>query len=49
VAGDTLAALVFDSTEAGYWVRYAAGGIVYRMYGWGVDDIVPAPSRLQGQ
>jgi hypothetical protein len=47
--GDTLAALVFDSTEAGYWVRHAAGGIVYRLYGWRVDALLPERSALQEQ
>ncbi|NIN51104.1 MAG: DUF4340 domain-containing protein [Gemmatimonadales bacterium] len=44
---DTLAALVFDSTEAAYWVRHAAGGIIYRLYSWKVDDLAPADSSLR--
>ncbi len=47
--GDTLAALVFDSTAAGYWVRHAQGGTVYRMYGWRVDDILPTDSTLRAR
>ena len=47
--GDTLAALVFDSTAAGYWVRHAQGGTVYRMYGWKVDDIVPIDTTLRAR
>jgi hypothetical protein len=45
--GDTLAALVFDSTEAGYWVRRSEGGPVYRLYAWKVDDITPHDSTLR--
>lgn len=45
--GDTLAALVFDSTETGYWVRHAAGGTVYRLYGWKADDLTPRDSTLR--
>jgi hypothetical protein len=44
---DTLAALVFDSTDAGYWVRHAAGGTVYRLHGWKVDDLTPHDSTLR--
>jgi hypothetical protein len=45
--GDTLAALVFDSTDAGYWVQRSAGGTVYRLYAWKVDDITPHDSTLR--
>lgn len=44
---DTLAALVFDSTDAGWWVRHAAGGTVYRLHGWKVDDLTPHDSTLR--
>jgi hypothetical protein len=44
---DTLAALVFDSTDAGYWVRHAGGGTVYRLHGWKVDDLTPHDSTLR--
>jgi hypothetical protein len=47
--GDTLAALVFDSTAAGYWVRHAQGGTVYRMYGWKVDEILPIDTTLRAR
>ncbi len=47
--GDTLAALVFDSTDAGYWVRHAAGQTVYWLYGWKVDDLMPHDSTLRVQ
>jgi hypothetical protein len=45
-AGDTLAALLYDSTDTGYWVRHAAGGTVYHMYGYRVEVSVPADSNL---
>jgi len=48
-AGDTLAALLFDSTNAAYWVRRASGGYVYRVLSWRVDQMVPADSTLKSR
>ena len=47
--GDTLAALLFDSTAAGFWVRGAGGGAVYHLFRWKVDDITPVDSVLRGE
>lgn len=46
-AGDTLAALVFDSTASTFWVRHLDGGTIYRLYQWKVDDVTPADSTLR--
>jgi hypothetical protein len=46
--GDTLLALAFDSTAAGYWVRRAGGSTIYQLYRWKVDEIAPADSALRG-
>lgn len=48
-AGDTLAALVFDSTSSGFWTRARDGGTVYLLYKWKVDDIAPADSVIRKQ
>jgi hypothetical protein len=48
-AGDTLAALLFDSTNAAYWVQKASGGYVYRVLSWRVDQMVPADSTLKSR
>lgn len=44
---DTLATLLFDSTDTGYWVRHADGGTVYHLYAWKVDDLTPHDSTLR--
>jgi hypothetical protein len=41
---DTLAALVFDSTDAGFWTRHRSGGTVYLLYRWKVNALTPADS-----
>ncbi len=46
-SGDTLAALVFDSTAAAFWVRMAPGGTVYRLLQWKVNQMMPADSTLR--
>ncbi len=46
-SGDTLAALVFDSTASTFWVRHLDGGTIYRLYQWKVDDLTPADSTLR--
>ncbi len=46
-ADDTLAALLFDSTSTGFWVRHAGGGTIYHLLRWKVDDIAPADSTLR--
>ena len=45
--GDTLLALALDSTASGYWVRRVGGETVYHLYGWKVDDLIPADSTLR--
>ena len=47
--GDTLLALVFDSTDTGAWARRAGGGPVYRMDRWRVDALLPADSTLRAR
>lgn len=44
--GDTLLALVFDSTEAGVWVRHDSGGVVWRIDQWRAERITPPESLL---
>lgn len=46
VSGDTLAALAFDSVATGFWVRRAAGGPVFHLFQWKVDELVPTDSAL---
>lgn len=38
--------LVFDSTAAGLWARADSGGTVWRLEGWGLDQLTPADSTL---
>ena len=38
--------LVFDSTAGGLWARADTGGTVWRLEGWGVDQLTPADSTL---
>ncbi len=45
--GDTLASVMFDSTNAGYWVQRRSGGYIYRVVTWRVDQMVPADSTLR--
>lgn len=45
--GDTLAKLVFDSTANGFWVRHDSGGIVYKLYSWKVNEMLPKDSTLR--
>ena len=47
--GDTLMALVFDSTQSGVWVRHDTGGVVWRLDPWRVNRIVPPESLLAGR
>jgi hypothetical protein len=44
--GDTLAALVFDSTASAFWMRHASGGTIYRILQWKANQMVPAESTL---
>lgn len=44
--GDTLAALVFDSTASGVWVRHDSGGVVWRLDAWRAGRIMPPESLL---
>ena len=46
-SGDTLAALVFDSTAAAFWVQMSPGGTVYRLLQWKVNQMTPADSTLR--
>ena len=45
--GGTLLALTFDSTAGGFWVHTAAGGTVYRLDFWLVDQLTPAEDALK--
>jgi hypothetical protein len=45
--GDTLAALVFDSTAAAFWARMSPEGTVYRLLQWKVNQMMPADSTLR--
>lgn len=47
VPGDTLLALAFDSTAAGYWVRRAGDETVYRLDFWRYDELTPNDSTLR--
>ena len=44
--GDTLAALVFDSTEAGYWVRRVDALTIYQLPHHRVDQLMPDVSTF---
>lgn len=46
-SGDTLAAIVFDSTAAAFWARMSPEGTVYRLLQWKVNQMVPADSTLR--
>lgn len=46
-AGDTLAGLVFDSTDSGFWVRHDSGGTVYNLMRWKVNELLPAESSVK--
>ena len=45
--GDTLAAMVFDSAAAAYWLRRESDGTVFRVLRWKVDQLAPADSTLR--
>ena len=45
--GDTLAAVVFDSTETGYWVRQLKGETVYQLPHHRVDQLLPTVSAFR--
>ncbi len=47
--GDTLAGLVFDSTQSVYWARRKGGGEVYRLYSWAIRQMAPADSTLRAK
>lgn len=46
MGGDTLAALVFDSTESAIWTRHASGGPVYRLELWHGARLAPGRDVL---
>ncbi len=46
-SGTPLVSLAFDSTASGYWVRHDAGGTVYRIDQWRMDQLTPADSALR--
>jgi hypothetical protein len=46
-SGDTLISLMFDSTNAAYWVQQASGGYIYRILAWQADQMVPADSTVR--
>jgi hypothetical protein len=45
--GGALLALTFDSTPGSFWVRSGAGGTVYRLDFWQVDQLTPAEDALK--
>lgn len=49
IEGDTLTSLVFDSTDAAFWVREEAGGITYRILTWKMNQLFPADSTLRAR
>jgi len=49
MAGDTLAALEFDSTAAGIWTRRASGGPVFKLAAWSGARLAPDKRVLTGQ
>jgi hypothetical protein len=46
-AGDTLLHLAFDSTASGTWVRRRAGGPVFKLDFWRLDQLTPSDSTLR--
>jgi hypothetical protein len=44
--GDTLLALVVDSTANGYWVRAGPGGEVFQLDFWRLNELMPPDSVL---
>lgn len=46
-SSDTLLRLLFDSTAGGSWVRRAAGGPVFRLDFWRLDQLTPSDSTLR--
>jgi len=48
-AGDTLAALEFDSTDAHIWARRASGGPVFRLAQWYGSRLAPDKRVLAGR
>ncbi len=46
-AGETLAALAFDSTDGGFWVRPAGSETVFHLYTWKVNELAPQDSTLR--
>ena len=49
MGGDTLAALVFDSTANTIWTRHMSGGPVYRLEPWHGARLAPGRDVLGGQ
>lgn len=47
--GDTLAALAFDSTDGGFWVRRGSDPTVYKVLRFNADRVTPADSTLGAQ
>jgi hypothetical protein len=47
--GQVLAALAFDSTANGFWVRREGQPTVFRLESWAVDQITPADSTLRAK
>jgi len=45
--GATLAALAFDSTASGVWVRRDGSPTVFRLFQWKVDELTPADSTIR--
>jgi hypothetical protein len=49
MAGDTLAALVFDSTATGIWARHDSGSTAYRLEPWHGARLAPSQDVLATQ
>jgi len=47
--GTALLTLVFDSTQAGFWVRPDTGQTVYRIEQWTADRLAPADSAVRAK
>jgi hypothetical protein len=45
--GDTLLHLAFDSTKGGTWARRGAGGPVFKLDFWRLDQLTPSDSALR--
>ena len=47
--GAALAQLLFDSTDAAYWVRRTDDPTVFRLFTWRVNELTPSDSTLRAR